>query len=260
MPLRTKIVGLILSAAFCAISPMVIHAQSAAPSVVTYTATAIHKRPNQPETVGKITKSGQKMRLEFVQGGRNIIQILRPSEGVMYVLDPASKTFIEIHGDAVPATADQGYTTPCPSQPIAVCDRVGEGTVSGIRVEKWAISDDAQKAPMIILWDSTRRRALRQEFPDGSKTELSFVAMEDLNGRQTEHWQMTQTAKDQPAQLGEYWFDPELRVVTREVLPTGETRRLDNIKVGPVDPVYFQVPVGWQPQIATPQAASRVTQ
>jgi hypothetical protein len=136
-----------------------------------------------------------------------------------------------------------------------MCDRIGDDIISGIRVERWALTDDTQKKPLIVSWDSTRRRALQQEFPDGSKNLLSFVAMEDLNGRQTEHWQIIRTVPEQEPGFGEYWFDPQLRVVTLEILPDGEIRRLDNITVGPVDDAVFQVPVGWQPQIATPEAA-----
>jgi hypothetical protein len=255
MPLRTKIAGLVLSATLGSVLPLSVTAQTALPAAVTYTATAVHQNPGAPGTVGRITKSGQKMRLEFTQDGRDIIQILRPSEGVMYILDPATRTFFEVRGSAVPATADQGYTTPCPTPPVAMCDRIGDDIISGIRVERWALTDDTQKKPLIVSWDSTRRRALQQEFPDGSKNLLSFVAMEDLNGRQTEHWQIIRTVPEQDPEFGEYWFDPQLRVVTLEILPDGEIRRLDNITVGPVDDAVFQVPVGWQPQIATPEAA-----
>lgn len=217
----------------------------------TYSATAIHGLPGQPETSGKIVKSGQNLRLEFDQNGQAVIQILRPADGLMYILDPTARTYIEIRGQAVPATTTHGYTSPCPEQAqMAQCERTGTETVSGITVERWLLSSRPKTRPLVILWDSTRRRALRQEFPDGSMMAMRFVAMQDVNGRATEHWTIEITEPDQPANTGSWWFDPELRVVVREDLPGGEVRRLEDIAIGPVDASLFQVPDGWQKQDA----------
>ena len=218
-----------------------------------YSATAVHSLPGQPETSGKVVKSGQNMRLEYEQDGQAVIQILRPAEGVMYIMDPTGQTYIEVRGQAMPATKTEGYTTPCPdAAQMARCERIGTDTVSGIAVERWALASKPQTRPLIILWDSTRRRALRQEFPDGSVMAMDFQAMEDLNGRLTEHWNIKITTgnqpANQPANTGSWWFDPELRVVVREDLPGGEMRRLDDISVGNVDETAFQVPEGWQKQ------------
>ena len=216
-----------------------------------YSATAVHSLPGQSETSGKIIKSGQNMRLEFEQDGQAVIQILRPADGLMYVLNPTKQTYFEIRGQAVPATQTEGYTTPCvEAAKMARCERIGTDSVSGIAVERWALASKPQTRPLIILWDSTRRRALRQEFPDGSVMAMSFQAMEDLNGRMTEHWSIKITTGSQPANTGSWWFDPELRVVVREDLPGGEVRRLEDITVGPVDAAVFQVPEGWQEQDA----------
>jgi len=212
-----------------------------------YSATAVHSLPGQPETSGKIIKSGQNMRLEFEQDGQAVIQILRPSEGLMYVLNPTDQTYFEIRGQAVPATKTEGYTTPCvDAARMARCERIGTDTVSGIVVERWALASKPRDRALIILWDSTRRRALRQEFPDGSVMAMDFQAMENLNGRMTEHWSINITSDNQPANTGSWWFDPELRVVVREDLPGGEMRRLDEITTGAVDETAFAVPQGWQ--------------
>ena len=217
-----------------------------------YSATAVHGLPGQPETTGKIVKSGQNMRLEYDQNGETIIQILRPTEGLMYILDPKAQTYTEIRGQAVPATATDGYTTPCPKPAaLARCERTGTDTVSGIKVERWELSTGTDTKPVVMLWDSTRRRALHQIFPDGSVMALRFKEMVPVNGRNTEHWSIKITAPDQPANTGSWWFDPDLRVVVREELPGGEIRRLDDITVGPVDPDLFQVPEGWKNRNAT---------
>jgi len=247
------VVSLIVGAAVS--TAQTVQAPTASTSL-SYTATAIHGLPGQQETTGKIIKSGQNMRLEFDQNGQQTIQILRPSEGIMLVLDPLNETYIEIRGQSVPALTTEGYTTPCPPQAqMARCERVGADTVSGIKVERWELANQPNTRPIVILWDSTRRRALRQEFPDGSVMAMTFKAMEDLNNRDTEHWTITITTPNQPANTGSWWFDPELRVVVREDLPGGEIRRLDEITVGAVDPALFQVPEGWKEQDVPPPAS-----
>ena len=261
--LRTAIAAHILLAATSLAMGQTVHPPNSDASQ-TYSATAIHGLPGQSETSGKIIKSGQNMRLEFDQNGQTVIQILRPTEGLMYILDSEKQTYIEIRGQAVPATKSDGYTTPCPeSAQMAQCERIGTDTVSGIAVERWALASNPQTRPLIILWDSTRRRALRQEFPDGSVMAMHFQAMEDLNGRMTEHWTIKITAGNQqgnqPANTGSWWFDPELRVVVREDLPGGEVRRLEEITVGPVDATAFQVPEGWQKQDAPDSALGPAT-
>lgn len=221
------------------------NAQNNAP--VSYSATALHALPGQRETSGTILKGGQKLRLEFIAQGKNIVQILRPEIGAMYILDPAKETYHEVLGPAVPSTATENYTNPCPGQTESqTCQRIGTDTTNGIAVERWVLSTSPQQQPTVLLWDSTRRRALRQDFPDGRSMVMSFKSMRDLNGRNTEYWTISMTNPNQPATSGDWWFDPQLRVVVRETLPTGETRRLENIAVGPIDPKAFEIPQGWQ--------------
>jgi len=222
-----------------------------ASSAKSYSATAIHGLPGQPETSGKVVKSGQNMRLEFTQGDQDIIQILRPTEGLMYILNPQDQTYVEVRGQTIPASQTDGYTSPChEASKMAQCERIGTDTVSGIKVERWALASKPQTRPLIILWDSTRRRALRQEFPDGRVMAMTFLTMQDLNGRMTEHWRLKITSPNQPANIGNWWFDPELRLVVREELPGGEVRRLENITVDSIQESAFQVPDGWQKQDA----------
>ncbi len=232
-----------------ALTLITIAVPAASQQTLSYSATALHARAGQPETSGTVVKSGQNMRLEFVSEGQNIIQILRPEIGAMYILDPAARTYMEVLGPAVPPTATDAYTNPCPGQvesPSCQRSDTGTDTINGIAVERWNLSTAPNTAPTVLLWDSTRRRALRQESPDGAKMIMSFQSMRDLNGRRTEYWTTQTTIPGQPVANGDWWFDPELRVVVRETLANGETRRLENIVVGAVDPTAFQVPQGWQ--------------
>ena len=263
MPRRHLIKAAMTAAAMtaCVVSPA--HAQQSTP-VQSYSATAVHEVPGQPGTTGTVTKSGQNMRLEFEQNGRQIIQILLPEQGVMYILEPTTRTYMEMRGQAVPATLGAGSATPCNDQSkLAVCQRVGTDTVSGIQVEQWLLASQPQTKPLSILWDPTRRQALRQDFPDGSAMVMSFKDMQTLNGRATEHWIIQTEAPGRETLIGGWWFDPELRVVVREELPGGEVRHLEDIQVGAVDGSAFQLPEGWEKRdpsaIAPPQAPQPAT-
>ena len=247
-----------ITAMFLTLVTSTLAAQSVQPPITnaskSYSATAVHGLPGQPETSGKIVKSGQNIRLEFDQNGQTVIQILRPTDGVMFILNPQEQTYFEVRDQPVPVTTTEGYTTPCGEAQMATCERIGTDTVSGINVERWALASKPQTRPIVILWDSTRRRALRQEFPDGSVMAMTFQAMQKLNGRMTEHWSIKITSANLPANTGSWWFDPELRVVVREELPGGEVRRLDEIVVGAVEQSAFDVPDGWQQQQPTASA------
>jgi len=245
MPRPNTFIATVAAASVAVLSAGALFAQQSSPHRA-YSATAVHGIAGQPTTSGTVTKSGQNMRLEFEQNGRKVVQILLPEQGVMYVLDPQTKTYMEMRGQAVPPTTGRSPAAPCDPAQMAQCEKVGSDVVSGIGVERWLLVAQPQTPPVTILWDPTRRHALRQEYPDGSVTAMRFVEMETLNGRATEHWNLEIQAPGRDTLTGGWWYDPDLRVVVREDLPGGEIRRLENISVGAIDPSAFQVPEGWQ--------------
>ena len=217
-----------------------------------FTATAVQTIPEQPDQIGQIAKSGSNMRFEYRQNGSTLVKILRPTEGVILMLDPQTQTYIEFIGPAVAPEVADGPTTPCPEATPEteglMCERSGgDVSVYGVQAERWLLGYEQQQ-PQVILWDPLRRKALRQEFPEGSLMSMSFNAMVDLSGRQTEYWTIDYTTPGQEPLNTGWWFDPVLRVVVREDLPGGGSRRLENIQAGPVDPALFEAPAGWQKQ------------
>jgi len=214
-----------------------------------YSAQAIHVLPNGTKTVGKVVKSGTNLRMEYTDQGRQIIQILRRGEGVMYMLNPSSKTYFEVRGKPSADPTGAGYLPPCEDDdPAVVCTFKGNEVSSGIKAEVWDLTVPGQPGVATILWDGARHRALRETFPDGTVMKMSFKAMEQLEGRDVEHWTISYEAPGQTAQSGDWFYDPKLRVEMREVLPSGEIRSLEDIQVGAVDPSNFTVPQGWSRQ------------
>ncbi len=247
----------IAATAFAALAGAALPAAAQTPPA--FSATARRTLPDGAEQVGRIMKSGDNMRIEMQTNGRTAIQILRGGDGIAYLIDPASRTYAQIADPSV-AEAVQGASTPCPpaaemqAQGLS-CQPVGQGQVSGIRTQTWQITAPGAERPMVVEWDSGRRRALVQTWPDGTRLSLTFQAMQDLGGRPVEHWISRLERPGQPAQIGGWWFDPELRVVVREDMPGGITRSLEDIRVGPLEAALFEPPAGYtrvEPQPATP--------
>jgi hypothetical protein len=196
-----------------------------------------------------VIKSGPNLRMEYTEQGRQVVQILRRADGVMYLLDPETKSYYEVRGKPSPDPTGAGYLPPCQQDdPSVKCTFKGTEVSSGIKAEVWEIAVPGQSGVTTILWDGARHRALRQSFPDGTEMKMTFVKMEEVAGREVEHWSVGYSAPGREAQAGAWFYDPKLRVEVREELPTGEVRSLEDIKVGPVDPAVFTVPQGWTRQ------------
>lgn len=214
-----------------------------------FTAQTVQTTPDQPDRIGLIIKSGQFMRLEFEQDGQQIIQILRPTEGITYILYPESRSYIAQSGPAQPEEFLESYTPPCPAeaeQGGLRCTRLGHEMVGGIPVERWHISDADYTGQMVILWDPSRKRALRQEMSNGTLVQMSLLGIQQIEGRNAEHWVTEVSRQDAATMRSEWWYDPELKLVLRETLPGNTLRQLTNISTSPVDPALFTVPDGWQ--------------
>ncbi|MCP5037016.1 MAG: hypothetical protein GY945_05375 [Rhodobacteraceae bacterium] len=221
-----------------------------------FVASAVQTMPDGGEQVGRIMKSGQNMRLEIQADGQTSIQIMRGAEGIAYLVDPQTQTYGEIRDPSV-SQAVTGASNPCPSEAEMqatglICELMGQGKVSGVVTQHWEISMPQTQGKTMVEWDTGRRRALSQTWPDGTSQVMTFQAMEQMEGRSVEHWTSATQSPGQPAALGGWWFDAGLRVVLREEIPGGIVRQLTDIKVGPVDPAMFLPPQGYtqiQPQM-----------
>lgn len=238
---------------------LLVPAMSAAPAaaqnpVPAYAADAVYRTPDGTESTGRVVKSGPDMRLEFNEGGRAVVQIIRRAEGKMIVLDAASRSYFTVQGEPDPQAGAATYEAPCDQNAAGIaCRFLGTDVTSGITAEVWEIGQPGDQTQVSrILWDGARHRALRQEYPDGTVMALTFQAMAQIEGRNVEHWAISVTVPGQAPLAGAWYYDPELRVELREELPSGEIRALRNIVVGAVDPAAFTVPAGWS-KISPPQ-------
>ena len=128
-----------------------------------------HQLPDGTECRrGVVVKDGPDMRLEYTENGRQVVQIIRRAEGIMYMLDPAQQSYFEVRGEPSPDPTGVGYMPPCEhNDPTISCTLKGTEITSGITAEVWEIARPGPAQVSTILWDGARHRALRQTFPDG---------------------------------------------------------------------------------------------
>lgn len=215
---------------------------------VSFSAQAIQQMPNQAPQTGMIYKSGTAMRMEFEQQGQKVIQIVDPAQGLMRMLFPQQRAYMEQRNPGPPPGKPTQATNPCGGAQAAgaTCQKSGVKKFAGIDAEEWIISPKDGSGQVRAYWDPRRRQLVGQVMPDGSMTQDVLVGMETVEGRKVEHWRATAMKPGKEPQTMERWFDPELEVNVREDLPGGVQRAFKNIKIGPIDPAMFQVPQGYR--------------
>lgn len=217
-------------------------------SDIAFSADAVQKTSGHDPKSAKIYRMGSAMRMETRNQGRTVVQIILSDKGVMWVLDPDAKTYMEFTGPAAGQAGGTQAANPCTRVPQgATCKPVGKYKIGEAITTRYDITAAQQGGkPMVVYWDETRKMPLRQDFPDGGMLHNVMVGKETLAGRTVEHWRMTMTGKDGKKQTGETWYDPELKAVVRETHPSGMARELANIKVGPIDSNLFRIPQGYR--------------
>jgi hypothetical protein len=191
------------------------------------------------------------VRMEHKRDDADMIQIYDMKSQRVLVLVPQQKVYMQRdlpEGAAVNPMLPQEKHNPCSALPDASCKQLGSESLYGRSVSKWEIAVvRAGKTLRSLHWiDDERSMSLRDVWPDSSVSELKLVGMEILDGRNTERWQRTTTDADGEQNASQQWYDPELRIITREELPGGFYRELKSIEVAPQPPVLFTVPADYQ--------------
>lgn len=197
-------------------------------------------------------------RTETTQNGQRMVQIMVPAKGILWMVFPDQKAYMERRGDPAPTPDTSG--DPCAGQPNLTCKLLGEESVNGRPAKKWEIAShhQGQTATGIQWIDAERGTPLRQQRPDGTVLELTMLGQDTLQGRTVEKWEMSMTpasGQGEPVKTLQ-WYDPALKVFVRQELAGGGVSELRDIQVGPQPMELFQVPAGFQlvqPQQQAPQ-------
>jgi len=225
-----------------------------------FSADTYQKSPQGDESSGRIFVGQDRMRTEMSRNGQTIVQITDTKERITWVIFPAQRSYMEQRAPGPAAVQSQGgEKDPCSGIPGANCNKAGEEEISGRPTSKWEISFSRQgKTLRGTQWiDNERGTVLREEMPNGQRTELKMLRLEKIGGRAAEKWEMTVSQSDKASQHFYRWYDPELSVEIRQEYPGGFIREMRNIQVERQNPDLFKVPAGYKkvtPQQQAPDA------
>ena len=209
-----------------------------------FSADVLQRGPQGMMSHSRLYVSGDRLRNETLGGGRRVVQIRDAGLGREWILYPAEHAYMEVpisQGNPV-------RQNPCAGLPGATCEKLGDGEISGRPVTHYAIDVDVNGQMMRSQYwiDSERGIALRERTPDGTITQWRMHALDRIEGRYVEKWQVTTERRGEPPVMTFRWIDPELEIPVREELPGGFVRELRQIRVGPQPDHLFTVPLGYR--------------
>ena len=209
-----------------------------------FSADLLQRGPQGMMSHGRMYVSGDRMRNEMLDGGRRLVRIRDVGLGREWVLFPAEYAYMEV-------PISQGNPVgqnPCSGLRGATCEKLGDDEISGRPVTLFAVEVDVNGQTMRSQYwiDSERGIALRERTPDGTTTQWRLYAVDRVEGRYVEKWQVTTERRGEPPVMTFRWIDPELEIPVREELPGGFVRELRQIRVGPQPDHLFTVPLGYR--------------
>ena len=110
-----------------------------------FSAEFVVKAQGEADMVGKIYVKGQKVRQELTEEGETQIVILRPDQGVTWMVTPEEKIYMEIPYQSEGASFEEW--TP---EKEKGAKYIGEDTVSGVASKKYEIVEDGEKTTFWI--------------------------------------------------------------------------------------------------------------
>ncbi len=218
---------------------------------VEFSATAVQQFPQGQKKIAKMNVGQDGVRREYVYNDQTIVEIYRPSKGLRYLVLPQQKTYELAEADKTSTGMNQKSppsTNPCTGIVGEKCRLLAKEKINGRNADKWEVSRVIDgKAIKALIWvDIERGQALRQFFPDGSVVELVQMDSEKIGGRNTEKWVLHSKRPDGSSEKTLQWFDPELGIIIKEVMPGGYIRELTDIKLGKQSEQIFEIPANYK--------------
>ncbi|MEE9358172.1 hypothetical protein [Candidatus Vondammii sp. HM_W22] len=208
---------------------------------------------------GHVFVGNDAIRTEMTQNGQQLIQVINTATQVTWVIRPAQRAYIELHGKKEGGSRPNAdlKADPCQGIPDANCQYIGEEKVLGREAKKWDVTFTVNgRALTNTQWiDMERGILLRQEADNGPHMEQRMIGMEKMEGRTVEKWEMTISQSNKKPQRSYRWFDPVLNLAIREECPGVFVREIKNIRIGKQDARLFVVPAGFnkvEPQSGAP--------
>lgn len=215
-----------------------------------FSAEALQTAPGMQATRMQLYVSKDKsVRIEMTTPQGEIVQQYFTGTGLMRVIYPARKEYIEQQSPAPLTMPGDVIMNPCDNMPDAKCENLGEVSINKQPAIHWKVTRQGpnQQVFTIEQWlDKKRGITLREKLPNGSSINAKMTGKENINGRGAERWEVTMTSVDGKKQSGTRWYDVELGITVREVFPNGSVRELKNIVVKEPDASLFMLPKGYR--------------
>lgn len=215
-----------------------------------FSAEALQTAPGmQPIRMQLYVSMDKSVRIEMTTPQGDIIQQYFTDKGLMRVIYPERKEYIEQQSAAPLSMPGDVVINPCENMPDAKCESLGEESINGQPAIHWKLTRQGpnQQVFTIEQWlDKKRGITLREKLPNGSSINAIMTGKENINVREAERWEVTMTSVDGKTQSGTRWYDVELGITVREVFPNGSVRELKNIVVKEPDASLFMLPEGYR--------------
>ncbi|MFQ5644191.1 MAG: hypothetical protein ACE5FQ_10915 [Thiogranum sp.] len=190
------------------------------------------------------------VRLEYTKDDLHMVEIYDMKNHRLLLMVPQMESYMlrrMPEGKTVNPMLPPLQASPCTWMPAARCRSLASESLYGRKVTKWEMTRERKEQNLRSLhWmDDERHMPLREEWPDGSVSELRPAGLETLNGRSAERWEMKITQPGGEELTSTQWYDPELQITVREEKPGGKYRELRDIRVGAQPAQLFRIPAGY---------------
>ncbi len=228
---------------------MVLTATTAS-AAVEFVADTIESQEGQGERKGRLYVGKERIRTDTELNGDTVTQIIDLGRQEAIVISNAQKSYMRRtagEGEVISQGSFKADANPCAGMKHLVCKQAGSDTVNGRKAQKWEVSAAAgqQGGAMMVWLDAEHGFPIRQQMPDGSVLEMRLLKQEQVNGRNTEKWEMQASRPDGQSQVSWRWYDPEIKMNIREEMPGGFSRNLTNIKLQAQPADLFSIPEGY---------------
>ena len=226
-----------------------------------FSAEAIQTAPGMQATKMKLyVLKDKSVRIELNTPQGEIVQQYFSDSGLMRIIYPARKEYIEQNSPAPLSMPGEVLMNPCDSMPGAKCENLGEVSINGKQAIHWKVTRQGANQNMFTIeqWlDKKRGITLREKLPNGASINATMTGNENINGRNSERWDVVMTSVDGKTKSGTRWYDVELGITVRESFPNGSVRELKNILVKEPAADLFQIPDGFNKLTVPAQTKGR---
>lgn len=216
-----------------------------------FAAEAVRMTPGQQPRVARIYVGDERVRMEYLNNGQQVVEIIDWGQGYAMLLLPDLKTYMQSDASAdMRRVAPQrgGNADPCQGAAGLQCRHLGQEIVEGRNTDKWEMlaQRDGRTERSLHWFDQERQMPLRQWLSDGTLIEMNLLGRQLLDGREVEHWRQVSVTPEGATSWASQWYDPQLQIAIREELPGGYYRELRDIRIAAQPEQLFEIPAGYR--------------